>query len=83
MGGNESKINVANVGNSDQFRCGECNGSKNTLLKEKVLREKAWNIKPDVIAAICTDFSEALFEAIVTSSCRTSRIVRLNPVPPG
>ena len=40
---------------------------QNTLLKEKVLRE-GWDIQPDAIAAICTDFSEALFEAIVKSS---------------
>ena len=32
------------------------------------LAGEGWNIKPAVIAAICTDFSETFFEAIVKSS---------------
>ena len=33
--------------------------------EEEGLAGEGWNIKPDVISAICSDFSEALFEAIV------------------
>ena len=32
------------------------------------LAGECWNIKPEVLSAICTEFSAALFEAIVTSS---------------
>ena len=43
------------------------------------MQEKGWNFKPEVIAAICTEFSEALFETVVNSSLRKSRIFRLIP----
>ena len=32
------------------------------------LAREGWNIKPELIATICTEFSEALFEAVVNSS---------------
>ena len=32
------------------------------------LAGEGWTIKPDVIAGICTEFSEALFEAVLNSS---------------
>ena len=31
------------------------------------LAGEGWAIKPDVIAGICTEFSETLFEAVVNS----------------
>ena len=31
------------------------------------LAGEGWNIKPDVFTGICTEFSEALFEAVVNS----------------
>ena len=34
-------------------------------MKERGLAGEGWNIKPDFISAMYTDFSEALFEAIV------------------
>ena len=37
-------------------------------LEAEGLAGAGWNIKPHVIAAICTEFSEALFEAVVNSS---------------
>ena len=43
------------------------------------LSGEGWNIKPEVIATICTEFSEALFEAVVNTSRRKSRIFRLIP----
>ena len=44
-----------------------------------VLAEEGWNIKSEVIVAICTEFSETLFETVVNSSWRKSRIFRVNP----
>ena len=32
------------------------------------LSEEGWTVKPDVIAGICKEFSEALFEAVDNSS---------------
>ena len=32
------------------------------------LAEEGWAIKPDVISGICTEFSEALVEAVKNSS---------------
>ena len=32
------------------------------------LAGEGWNIKPEVIAAICTEFCEPLFKAVVKSS---------------
>ena len=50
--------------------------AKCTLEGEGLAGEE-WTFKPDVIAGICTEFSEALFEAVVNSSSRKSRIFRL------
>ena len=59
MGGNESKINVV---------YGKIQMAAKFTPEGEGLAEGGWNIKPEVISAICTDFSEALFEAIVKSS---------------
>ena len=60
-GEDESKINV--VGTIQiSFFVWNAMAAKYTFEGESLAGE-GWNIKPDVIAAICTEFSEALFEA--------------------
>ena len=67
MGGNESKINVVYGKFQISFFVGEAMAAKFTPEGEGLARE-SWNIKHEVISAICAKFSEALFEAIVESS---------------
>ena len=65
--GNESRINVVYGKIQKSFCVGSAMAAKHTPEGEGLAGE-GWNIKPDVIAVICADFSEALFEAIVESS---------------
>ena len=67
MGGNESKINGVYGKIRISFFVGSATAAKFTLEGEGLAGE-GWNIKPVVIAAICTEFIEALFEALVNSS---------------
>ena len=67
VGGNESKINVVYGKTKISFFVGSAIAATYTLEGE-VLAGEGWNIKPDVIEAICTDFSEPLFEPVVDSS---------------
>ena len=60
MGGNESKINVASRKIQISFFVGSAITAKYTLEREGLARE-GWDIKTDVIAAICSDFSEPFF----------------------
>ena len=64
MGGQESKINVVYGKLQISFFA---MAAKFTPEGEGLAGE-GWNIKPEVVSAICTEFSEALFEAIVGSS---------------
>ena len=73
VGGDESKIHVVHGEIRISFFLGSAMDAKYTLEGEGHAGE-GWNIKPDVIAGICTEFSEALFEAVVNSSSRKSRI---------
>ena len=41
---------------------------QNTLSEGESLSREGWTVKLDVIAGICTEFSEALFETVVNSS---------------
>ena len=67
VGVNDSKINVVYGRNQRSFFVGSAIAAQFTPEGEGLAGE-GWNLKPDVIAAIWTDFSEAPFEAIVKSS---------------
>ena len=61
----ESKIHVSTV-KMQIFFVGSAMAAKYTPVGEGLAR-KGWNIKPNVSAGICTEFNEALFEAVVDS----------------
>ena len=67
VGGDESKIHVVYGKIQMSFFVGSATAAKHTPEGEGLAGE-GWNIKPDVTAGICTEFSEALFEAVVNSS---------------
>ena len=64
--------------NSDKLLCGRCHGCK-IFPEGDDLPGEGWSIKLEVIVAICAEFSESLFEVVVNSSWRKSRIFRFNP----
>ena len=78
VGGDESKIHVVYGKIQVCFFVRSVMAAKYTPEGEDLAR-KGWNIKPDVVAGICTEFGEALFEAVVNSSSRRSRIFRRTP----
>ena len=65
--GDESKIHVVYGKNQISFFVGSAMAAKYTPEGEGLAGE-GWAIKPEVISSICTEFSEALFEAVVNSS---------------
>ena len=67
VGGDESKTHVVYGKIQISFFVGGAMAAKYTPEGEGLAGE-GWNIKPDVIAGICTEFSEALFEAVDNSS---------------
>ena len=67
VGGNESKMNVVHGKIQISFFVGSAMAAKYTPEGKGVAGERRY-VKPGVFAAICTFFSEALFEAIVKSS---------------
>ena len=60
--GDESKIHVVYGKIQISFFVGSAMAAKYTLAGE------GWAFNLDVISGICTEFSEALFEAVVNSS---------------
>ena len=78
VGGDESKIHVVCSKIQISFFVGGAMAAKCTPEGEGLAGE-GWHIKPEVIATICTEFSEALFEAVVNSSWRMRHIFRLIP----
>ena len=65
--GDESKIHVVYGKIQTSFFIFSAMAAKHTPEGEGLAGE-GWTIKPDVIAGICAEFSEALFEAVVNSS---------------
>ena len=65
--GDESKIHVVYGKLQISFFVGSAMAAKYTPEGEGLAGE-GWAIKPEVISAICTELSEALFEAVVNSS---------------
>ena len=61
MGGDESNMNVV----YGKFQMGFCWLSDGSQIYPGGRRphRRGWNIKPEVISALCTEFSEFLFEA--------------------
>ena len=62
--GDESKIYVVYSKIEISFFVGGVMAAK-CIPEGRGLAGEGWNIKPDVIAAICAEKSEALFEAVV------------------
>ena len=68
--GDKSKIHVVYGKIQRSFFVGSAIAAKYTLEGEGLAGE-GWDIKSDVISGICTEFSEALFEAVVNSRLAT------------
>ena len=66
MKGGKSKIHVVYGKNQISFFIGR--GMAKYTLEGEGLAGEGLTIQPDVIAGICVEFSEALFEAVVNSS---------------
>ena len=67
VGGDESKIHVVYRKIQISFFVGGVVVATYALEGDGLAGE-GWNIKPEVIATICAEFSYALFEAVVNSS---------------
>ena len=67
MGGDEYEIHVVYGKTQISFFVGGATAAKYTPEGDGLAGER-WNVKPQVIASISTEFSEALFEDVVNSS---------------
>ena len=67
VGRDESKIHVVNGKTQTSFFVEGAMAAKYTPERDGLAGE-SWIIKPEVFTAICTEFSEVLFEAVVNSS---------------
>ena len=67
VGGDNSQIQVVYGKILNKLLCVKCYGCKTHTLRGRYCRRRL-TIKQDGIGGICTEFSEALFEAVVNSS---------------